>query len=368
MSERERQARWPPLSYWAKVTVTVLVVLGVARLVLAVGQVLVLILISLVLALGFQPAVEWLERRGLKRGLAIALGFIFGVAVVATFLWLVLPDIVRQASELARAVPGYVQDLQRGEGFLSEALRQGDIEQRVRELGTRLPETVLGILGGLASFVLSALTVLILTIYFTVNLPRIRVGVARLLRPGGEREEFEAILRRSTQQVGGYVLGQMVVVTIAGTTAFIALSIIGVPFAAALAFFVAILDLIPTVGAVIAAVLASAVAAFQGIPELIATAAFFLVYQQVENYFIQPRVMGRTINMSAAVVIIAVLIGGTLLGPVGAILAIPMAAIVKVVLHELYVEERMEEVAQAERRLSGEAPAAVAGRPEEDRP
>jgi len=356
VSQRERQARWPPLTYWAKVAATILVVLGLARLVLVVGPVLILILISMVLAIGFQPAVEWLERRGLKRGWAVALGILLGMLLAGGFLWLVLPDIVRQASELAEAVPGYLADLQRGEGFLSEAIREFDLIQRVQDLGARLPATALGILGGLASFVFSALTVLILTIYFTVNMPRMRAGVARLLRPGGEREEFEAILLRSTEQVGGYVLGQFVVISIAGVAAFIALAIIGVPFAAAIAFFVAVLDLIPTIGAIIAAVLASAVAAVQGIPQLVATAAYFLIYQQIENYFIQPRVMGRTINMSAALVIIAVLIGGTLLGPVGAILAIPMAAIVKVVLHELFVEDRIQEVQEEERRLSGEHP------------
>jgi predicted PurR-regulated permease PerM len=357
VSQRERQARWPPLVYWAKVAATVLVVLGLARLVLAVGGVLILILISLVLAIGFQPAVEWLERRGLKRGWAVALGILLGLLLVGGFLWLVLPDIVQQASELARAVPGYLADLQRGEGFLSDAIRETDLEQRVRDLGAALPETVLGIAGGLVAFIFAALTVLILTIYFTVNMPRMRTGVARLLRPGGEREEFEAILRRSIEQVGGYVLGQLVVITIAGIAAFIALAVIGVPFAAALAFFVAILDLIPTVGAIVAALLASAVAAFQGLTEVIATAVYFLVYQQIENYFIQPRVMGRAINMSAAMVIIAVLIGATLLGPVGAVLAIPIAAILKVVLHELYVEDRIEEVKEEERRLSSDQPA-----------
>jgi predicted PurR-regulated permease PerM len=363
VSQRERQARWPPLAYWAKVAATILVVLGLARLVLVVGPVLILILISMVLAIGFQPAVEWMERRGLKRGWAVALGILLGMLLAGGFLWLVLPDIVRQASELAEAVPGYLADLQRGEGFLSEAIREFDLIQRVQDLGARLPATVLGILGGLASFVFSALTVLILTIYFTVNMPRMRAGVARLLRPGGEREEFEAILLRSTEQVGGYVLGQLVVISIAGVAAFIALAIIGVPFAAAIAFFVAVLDLIPTIGAIIAAVLASAVAAFQGVPQLVATAAYFLIYQQIENYFIQPRVMGRTINISAALVIIAVLIGGTLLGPVGAILAIPMAAIVKVVLHELFVEDRIQEVQEEERRLSGEHPASDTAAP-----
>jgi predicted PurR-regulated permease PerM len=359
VSQRERQARWPPLSYWAKVAAVFVVVIGLARLILAVGSVLILILISLVLAIGFQPAVEWLERRGLRRGWAVALGIIVGTLAVGGFLWLVLPDIILQASELAEAAPGYLADLQRGEGFVPTAIREFDLIQRVEDLGAQLPGTVFGILGGFAAFVFAALTVLVLTIYFTVNMPRLRSGIARLLRPGGEREDFEAILRRSTEQVGGYVLGQMVVITIAGISAFIALAIIGVPFAAALAFFVALMDLIPTIGAIIAAVVASAVAAFEGVPQLIATAAYFLAYQQVENYLIQPRVMGRAINMSAAVVIIAVLIGGTLLGPVGAILAIPMAAIVKVVLHELFVEDRIEEVKEEERRLSGEQPTAT---------
>jgi predicted PurR-regulated permease PerM len=143
-----------------------------------------------------------------------------------------------------------------------------------------------------------------------------------------------------------------VVSGIAGVVSFLALILIGVPFAAALAFLTAVLDLIPTIGALIAAALAGVVAAFAGLPAFIATVAFYLIYQQVENYVIQPRVMGKTIEMSAPVIILAVLIGGSLLGVVGAVLAIPTAAIIKVAFRQLYLEERIDRVQREDRRAT----------------
>jgi predicted PurR-regulated permease PerM len=221
------------------------------------------------------------------------------------------------------------------------------IAERVRAAtGGEGPIDLSGILdlaGSATTMVLGSLTVLVLTIYFTIRLPRMRASVASLLHPE-DRQEFEGILEESIQRVGGYVLGNLAISAIAGVTTFIALLLIGVPFAAALAFFTAIMDLIPTVGALIAALVATIVAAFVGVPQLIATAAFFLVYQQVENYLIQPRVMRRAIDMSAPMVILAVLIGGTLLGVIGALLALPVAAIIKVAFRELYLEDRREEV------------------------
>jgi predicted PurR-regulated permease PerM len=326
-----------------KVTAGVLVVIGAARVLLAVGDVLVLILVSVILAFGFQPAVVWLERRGLSRGWAVALGVLAGVMVVGLFLALVLPDVIRQIAELIRTAPEYFQRAQSESGLIADLNRRFDLESQLQNVGQELPETVLGLIGSFAALVFNSLTVLVLTIYFTVNLPRMRAGVARML--GREdRVEFHGIYEEAIQRVGGYVLGNLLISAIAGITSFIALSIIGVPFAAALAFVVAITDLIPTVGAIIGAVVASSVAAFVGVPELIATVAWFVVYQQVENYLIQPRVMGKTIEMSAALVILAVLIGGALLGVVGALLAIPTAAILKVLFRELYLEDRVADV------------------------
>jgi predicted PurR-regulated permease PerM len=255
----------------------------------------------------------------------------------------VLPDVIAELSALVEKAPEYFERAKQESGLLADLNERFDLEAKLQELSAELPGTVLGFVGSFTSFVFNTLTVLILTIYFTVNLPKMRHGVALLL--GREdRAEFHEIYDEAVRRVGGYVQGNLLVSAIAGVVSFAALSIIGVPFAAALAFVVALLDLIPTIGALIAAVLASVVAAFAGLPELIATAAFFLVYQQVENYLIQPRVMGRTIEMSAPVIILAVLIGGTLLGVLGALLAIPVAAILKVAVVELYLEDRIERI------------------------
>jgi predicted PurR-regulated permease PerM len=340
MSVRDR---WPPVTYWMRVTAGVLLVIAAARILLAVGDVLVLILISLILALGFQPAVEWQERRGLSRGWAVTLGLLVGLIVLGLFLWLVLPDVIRQLAELVRTAPRYIERAISESSLLADLNQRFDLDSKVQDLGGELPETALGLVGSFAALVFNSLTVLVLTVYFTIKLPEMRGGVARLLGRQ-DRTEFHGLYDESVRRVGGYVLGNLVISVIAGVTSFVALLIIGVPFAAALAFFVALVDLIPTFGAIIGAAAAGTVAAFVGLPQFIATVAFFIVYQQIENYVIQPRVMGRTVEMSAGVVILAVLIGGALLGVVGALLAIPTAAIVKVVFRELVLEERLEQI------------------------
>lgn len=338
-----REARWPPVTYWMKVTVGVLLVLGLARVLLAIGDILVLVMVSLVLAFGFQPALAWMERRGLRRGTSVALGLLGGFTLVGLFFWLVLPDIISEIGALIEKAPEYLAEAKEKYPFLANLDDQYDLQEQISGLGGDVAGRVFGLVGSFASIVFSSLTVLILTIYFTINLPKMRHAAARML--GREdREEFHEIYEESIRRVGGYVLGNLLVSGIAGVVSFAALSIIGVPFTAALAFLTALLDLIPTIGALIAAALATLVAAFVGVPELIATATFYLVYQQVENYVIQPRVMGRTIEMSAPVIILAVLIGGTLLGVIGALLAIPVAAIIKVVIQELYLEDRIESV------------------------
>jgi predicted PurR-regulated permease PerM len=337
------EPRWPPATYWMRVTAAVLLVVALARILLAVGDVLVLVLVSFILAFGFQPAVGWLTRRGLSRGVAVTVGLLLGGVVVGAFLALVLPDVIRQLAELVEAAPEYLQRAMRESTLLAELNERFDLASAFEDASRELPGTALGFVGSLTALVFNSLTVLILTIYFTVNLPNMRDAVATLLGRR-ERADFQLIFQESVDRVGGYVLGNLAVSAVAGVVSFVALAVIGVPFAAALAFFVALTDLVPTVGAIIGATVASLVAAFVGIPQLIATAVFFVVYQQVENYVIQPAVMRRAVDMAAPVVILAVLIGGTLLGVIGALLAIPTAAIIKVAFRELYLEERVERV------------------------
>jgi predicted PurR-regulated permease PerM len=335
---------WPPVTYWMKAAAGVLVVVGAAWVLLAIGQIVVLLLISVVLSIGLQPAVTWLERRGLSRVVAVTTIVVSGLVVVGAFLAVVLPDVIRSISGLVGAAPGFLRRLEEGSGLVADLNQRFDLADKLRTAATDVPGTALGLISSLTALVFNALTILILTISFTVAMPRMREWFARLMEPH-HRAEFTGILEESTERVGSYVLGMLVVSATAGVATFIALAIIGVPYAAALAFFVALADLVPTIGALIGATVAVVVAlAHGGLGPGIATGAFFLVYQQVENYLIHPRVMRRAIHMPAAAIIVAVLIGATLLGVVGALLAIPMAAVIKVVFRELYLEDRLERV------------------------
>ncbi|HEV8682603.1 MAG TPA: AI-2E family transporter [Actinomycetota bacterium] len=355
--------RWPPASYWMKVAAGVLVVIFLANMLVRVQNVVILLLVSVVLAVGFQPAVHSLMRRGLPRGLAVASIFLTGLVVVAGFLALVLPIVIREIAGLVAAAPGYLERAQQDSPLLADLDQRFNLIEGLQSLGRNLPTTVLSFVRSFTAFVFNTLTVFILTIYFATAMPGIRRGVAELLERE-RRAEFEAILEESIQRVGGYVLGQLTLGAIAGVTSFIALSLLGIPYAAALAFWVALTDLIPTIGALLGALAGVVVAAFVGLPQLIGTAVFFLVYQQVENYFIGPRVMRRAIDMSAAAVITAVLIGGSLAGFVGALLALPVAAIIKISVRELFVERRLARVREAD----AEADAEREGKPARRRP
>ena len=347
--------RWPPASYWMRVAAGVLVVIFVANMLVRIQNVLILLLVSLVLAIGFQPAVQSLMRRGLPRGVAVASIFLTGLLIVAGFLALVLPIVIRELAGLVAAAPGYLERAQQESPLLADLDQRFNIIQNLQSLGRTLPTTVLSFVRSFTAFVFNTLTVVILTIYFATAMPGIRRGVAALLERG-QREDFEGILEESIQRVGGYVLGQLTLGAIAGVTTFVALSLLGIPYAAALAFWVALTDLIPTIGALLGALVGVTVAAFVGLPQLIGTAIFFLVYQQLENYVIGPRVMRRAIDMSAAAVITAVLIGGSLAGFVGALLALPVAAIIKITVRELFVERRLARVREADARRDAQAP------------
>jgi predicted PurR-regulated permease PerM len=345
--------RWPPASYWMRVAAGVLVVIFIANMLVRIQNVLILLLVSLVLAIGFQPAVQSLMRRGLPRGVAVASIFLTGLAVVAGFLALVLPIVIREIAGLVAAAPGYLERAQQDSPLLADLDQRFNLVEGLQSLGRNLPTTVLSFVRSFTAFVFNTLTVVILTIYFATAMPGVRRGVAALLERE-HREDFEVILEESVQRVGGYVLGQLTLGAIAGVTTFIALSLLGIPYAAALAFWVALTDLIPTIGALLGALAGVIVAAFVGLPQFIGTAVFFLVYQQVENYVIGPRVMRRAIDMSAAAVITAVLIGGSLAGFVGALLALPVAAIIKISVRELFVERRLARVREADAELEAE--------------
>jgi len=347
-AEPAREARaWPPISYWLRVAVGVIALIALAKAIIILRQVLILMGVSLILAIGFQPTINWFERKGVKRGWAVTIMTFASFTVIGGFLALIVPTIINQIGELVNKAPDYIQKAQDKYQFIADLNTRFELTQKVQQAATKLPSTALALIKSFTAFIFNSLTVLILTLYFTVALPRIEAGIARLLKEDA-RERFQAIIEESTQRVGGYIIGNIVISLFAGALTTLALLVLRVPYAVALGFWVALTDLIPTVGAILGALAAVIVALFAGVPQLIGTIIYFVVYQQVENYVIAPRVMKRAVEMSAAAVIVALLIGGSLAGFIGALLALPAAAIVTITARRLYLTERAQEVAAEE--------------------
>ena len=334
------------MPYVARVTLTVVFVLAVLSAAWAVRNIVVLILVSVVLAIGLDRPVRFLQRFRISRGWAVTLIFLATIGFLALFIWLVVPPLVREARELAANIPDYVRRLGSNKTFAQWDAKY-HISDRLQEVTSKLPSlasasigTILGITKSVGSLVFNLLTVGILTIYFLVSLPKSERAASALFQ-GENRLRNVRIFEESVERIGGYVSGNIAVSVVAGIAAFIALAVIGVPFAAALAMWVAIADLIPTVGATLGAVVAVIVAAFSGWFDATLTAAYFVIYQQVENYVIVPRVMKKAVDLSPATVIVSVLVGGTLVGFAGALLALPVAAAIKVVIRDVWLVGRL---------------------------
>jgi predicted PurR-regulated permease PerM len=282
--------------------------------------------------------------RYMKRGLAIALVY-FGLLLIPIGLGAaLLPPIVNQIGDVATNAPRYVQDVEdyvQKNKTLNDLNDKYDITQKLQDEANKLPSKagdaagVLRDIGfGLVSSIFAGVTILILSIFMVAAGPRWIDSFIRMQRPE-HAERIERTLRRIANAVGNYVGGALIQATIAGLSAFIVLTILGVPFAGPLAVVIFVFDLIPVVGATIAAFLVAIVTLIVDFPlTLIIWVVFAIIYQQVENYLIQPQIQKRATEIEAFVVLVAVLFGSTLFGVLGAILAIPAAATIQIALHE----------------------------------
>lgn len=324
----------------------VLTVVGILLLLYAaflVRAILVLVLIAAFLAIGLDPAVRRLEKLGLSRGLSVTAIFLAALLFIVGFALAVVPPLVSQIASFATDLPDYVQDVANSNPRIQEFVQENDISTKLKDAVGQVPTvigssfgSVLGIAGSVLAALFNGLTVLVLTIYFLLSLSRIRAGSMKLV-PKSKRERANELMDPILEKIGGYIAGQIIVGVIAGVISFIFLGLAGVPFPVALALWVALAALIPLVGATIGAIPAVIVAFFSSTGLGIATLVFFLVYQQVENYIIAPRVMTKAVDVSPAAVLLAALIGGSLLGFVGALMAIPAAASLKLITQEILV-------------------------------
>ena len=323
----------------------VAVTYGFAELLIRARSVLVLIGLALFIAAGLDPAVSWLSRRGLPRWTAVLSVVAVLVGVLAVFLLAAIPPLTSQATTLANHLPNYLHSLNNPRSELGRLNLRYHIEQRVQQLLSSRGTTIAGGLLGAGAVVLSTATsvvvVMVLTIYFLSGLPKIKLFIYRLA-PRSRRARVILIGDEIFTKVGGYLLGNFVTSLIAGLGTYLWMISLGIPYPALLALLIVLLDLIPVVGSTIGGMIVTLVALTVSLPVALATLGFYVAYRFAEDYLLVPRIMGRTVQVPAAVTVVSVLIGATLLGLVGALVAIPAAAAVRLLLHEVTFR-RMDE-------------------------
>ncbi|XRQ05077.1 AI-2E family transporter [Actinomadura welshii] len=303
-------------------------------------SVIVMIVVAMFLAVGLNPAVERLRKIGLPRGAAVAAVFLGVLLFFAGFVASLVQPITEQVTELRKSIPEYVEQLQNNETLAEWDKRYGLLDRAEQAVNSpdfqnSLTDTATGIGKVAINGVFQTLTILILTLYFLSSLPQIKTFFYKLA-PRSRRARVALLGDEILDRIGGYVAGQFTIAFIAGISSYIFLSILGVDYALALSLIVAVTALIPLVGATIGAVVVGLVAFLTGnTTDLIAVVIFYLVYQQVENYVVYPRVMKRTVDVQPAVTIVAALVGAALLGVVGALLAIPTAAAIALLIREV---------------------------------
>jgi predicted PurR-regulated permease PerM len=329
---------------WAAVgTLGVLLALLGAYGIYRIRDIVVLVVIALFLSISIDPAVRWLTRRGMPRPTAVAIVFVVLVLVCAAFIWSLVPPIVSQGGRLIHELPVYLDRLSQDSSTVRKVTDRYQLTERLTAAASGLPTKLAG--GAVGYFqqfigtVASTFTVLVLTMYFTADMPRMRSRLVALFPPP-RRPRVAEIVDVMVDKVGGYMIGNIIISVFAGTASFICLELLGVPYALPLAVTVALADLIPMVGATLGATVCVVVALFSvGLwPRTVILVLFFLLYQPVENYLLVPRVFRNTVDMPSAAVLLVALIGGTLLGLAGAVMAIPIAATVKVAMSPTVTE------------------------------
>jgi predicted PurR-regulated permease PerM len=307
------------------------------------------IVAAVFLAVALSQPVNWLNRR-MRRGLAIALVYLGLLAIPILLAAIILPPLVTGANDLAQNAPQYsrdVTDFVERNKRLRKLNDDYNITDKLQQEAGKLPgklggaaKTLRDVGFGIVNSIFALVTILILTA-FLLGSGRLWVEAAIELQPPDRQWRIRRALQRMAGAVGGYVAGVLLQATLAGILTYLVLTILGVPFRAPLALVVFFFDLIPLVGATIAAVLVGIVTVFNDFPTTtIIWTVWSIVYQQVENTVIQPRIQARTVQVQPFVVLVSVLFGATLLGVPGALIAIPVAASIQIALREWWEHRR----------------------------
>jgi predicted PurR-regulated permease PerM len=303
-------------------------------------SVIVYILVAIFLALAINPLVALLMRRGVhSRGLASGIACLLVLAGIAAIGYAFIPTLIDNVNNFVDAVPGYVHDLTKGRGRLGFLETKYHVVERleiyVKHGGAKkvlgLSGAAISVTKGVLNFIVGAVTVAFLTFFMLLEGPAWMDRFYGLLSPESQ-PRWRAVGHSIYRQVGGYVTGNLAISLIAGSLTTFVLLLLDVPFAVALGLLVGLLDLIPLVGATLAAIIVAAVAFLHSPLAGIVVIVFFIVYQQIENHVLQPLVYHRTVALSPLAILIAVLVGAELAGILGALAAIPVAGAIQVLI------------------------------------
>ncbi len=326
-------------------TLGALTAIVLMRALASVSQIFVLILIALFLATGLNPAVEALRKRNMSRNAAVTVIFSSVIIFVIFFALVVVPPVISQGTNLIQSGPQLLQDLMKNETINQLNNQYGlidTLQERLKSVtsdGTLLISTFGGVIGvgkSVLSGFFTALTILVLTLYFITSLPQ-AVNLGLSLVPASRRDRVGLLTNAIIARMGSFVGSQILIAAMAAVFVTILSTVLGLPSPIAIGMFVLVAALIPLIGHFIGAGIFTLIALSQSL--LIGVVAFvaYVVYVQIENYVVTPRIMKRTLSVPGAVTIIAALIGSSLLGLVGGLLAVPVAASIILILDEVVI-------------------------------
>ncbi len=325
-----------PRTVWT-VALHVLALVAVLWLLSQVWTVLSWAMVALFLALAAHPLVRWMERHGVRRGVAVSGVGLLGVGLLTALLMTLVPMLLEQGLALVQAAPGYIDQLQH-RPWVEKLDERYDVIDRVSaELRQRIPMTpgpVLGVVTDLLQKLAAVVTISVLTIFFLLFGPDLFDKALQWVEPS-RREHWRGLAHEMHRTVGGYVAGAFLISFIGGVVTAVSTLLLGVPYFMALGLAMAVLGLIPFVGAFLGMLLvAGTTFASVGTKAGLIALGIFVVYQQVEGNLLQPLIQRRTLKMNPLLIALVMLVGTSLAGLIGALLALPIAGAVQVLLED----------------------------------
>jgi predicted PurR-regulated permease PerM len=325
------------------VTLGALIALTTLQALASASAVFILIIISLFLAAGLNPAVLFFQNRGLKRGAAVGAVMASVLIFVAIFIAIAVPPLLDQGNQLLDNAPQLIKDLNNNAFINDLNNRYGVIDSLQSKIDSVIQNGefaitafggVIGVGKAVVSGLVSTITILVLTLYFLASLPQV-INIGLKFVPGSRRDRVSKLTNAIVSRIGSFVGGQAIIAALAATFILIMGLIIGMPYPGPLAMVVLICGFIPLVGHFIGMAIVTVVSLTDSLTTAVIALAAYIVYVQIENYVITPRIMRKSLAIPGLVTIIAALLGASLLGLIGGLLAVPIAAAILLILDEV---------------------------------